>query len=139
MGSQPGGGGTGNAGGGGGVGGGAPAPIKDQDSLHQLRLVVERLGLPSDDELSTIHNAQAVTYTIADFVDKNRDQLPADATTLAKSARFALIPLLFSRETPQPQGAPKKGGGLMGANKHMTGGGSGKTRSKTRKKHIPGS
>ena len=41
---------------------GAKAIFPGKDSLHQLRLVVEMLGLPTDDELSTIHNQQAVSY-----------------------------------------------------------------------------
>ena len=41
---------------------GAKAIFPGKDSLHQLRLVVELLGLPSDEELGTITNAQAVSY-----------------------------------------------------------------------------
>ena len=41
---------------------GAKALFPGKDSLHQLRLIVERLGTPQKDELALIENAQAVQY-----------------------------------------------------------------------------
>lgn len=41
---------------------GAKALFPGKDSLHQLRLIVERLGTPQKDELAQIENAQAVQY-----------------------------------------------------------------------------
>ena len=41
---------------------GAKALFPGKDSLHQLRLIVERLGTPQKDELEQIENAQAVQY-----------------------------------------------------------------------------
>lgn len=41
---------------------GARAIFPGNDSLHQLRLIIERLGVPSEDELDFIQNPQAITY-----------------------------------------------------------------------------
>ena len=41
---------------------GAKAVFAGKDSLHQLRLIVERLGTPQKDDLAQIENAQAVQY-----------------------------------------------------------------------------
>jgi len=41
---------------------GAKALFPGKDSLHQLRLIVERLGTPHKEELALIENAQAVQY-----------------------------------------------------------------------------
>ena len=41
---------------------GAKALFPGKDSLHQLRLIVERLGTPQKDDLAQIENAQAVQY-----------------------------------------------------------------------------
>jgi serine/threonine protein kinase len=41
---------------------GCKALFPGKDSLHQLRVIVELLGVPSEEELSFIHNPQAVTY-----------------------------------------------------------------------------
>jgi len=41
---------------------GAKALFPGKDSLHQLRLVVEQLGMPSAEELEGIQNEQAVQY-----------------------------------------------------------------------------
>ena len=41
---------------------GARALFPGKDSLHQLKLIVERLGAPSEDELEQIENAQAARY-----------------------------------------------------------------------------
>ena len=38
---------------------GVKALFPGKDSLHQLRLIVERLGAPSDDELAGVENEQA--------------------------------------------------------------------------------
>ena len=41
---------------------GAKAVFPGKDSLHQLRLIVEKLGTPSPEELAVIENEQAVNY-----------------------------------------------------------------------------
>merc|ERR1719263_2675945 len=41
---------------------GAKALFPGKDSLHQLRLIVERLGQPTRSELAVIENEQAVQY-----------------------------------------------------------------------------
>ena len=66
-------------------------------------------------------------------------QAEADASEAARRKQLRDNRAWLEAQESTFNQAPKKGGGLMGANKHMTGGGSGKTRSKTRKKHIPGS
>ena len=41
---------------------GAQALFPGKDSLHQLRLIIEKLGVPTADELERIENPQAVAY-----------------------------------------------------------------------------
>lgn len=41
---------------------GAQAIFPGKDSLHQLRLVIELLGMPSDDELSFVQKEEAAAY-----------------------------------------------------------------------------
>ena len=50
---------------------GAKALFPGKDSLHQLKLIVERLGAPSDDEIAQIENPQAVHY-VADLAARAR-------------------------------------------------------------------
>jgi len=71
---------------------GAKAIFPGKDSLHQLRLVVERLGLPSDEELSTIHNAQAVAYI--------RNLRPKEQTASDPAAAAARFAKLYPHASP---------------------------------------
>jgi len=57
---------------------GAKAIFPGKDSLHQLRLVVEQLGMPSPDELAGIQNEQAVAY-IRNLRPKEAAASPSDA------------------------------------------------------------
>lgn len=43
---------------------GASALFPGKDSLHQLRIIIERLGLPSAEELGAIENEQALNYIV---------------------------------------------------------------------------
>lgn len=66
---------------------GARAIFPGKDSLHQLRLVIDLLGLPSEDALEMIHNSQAVTY-IRNLRPKEHEAVdPADAA----KTRFARL------------------------------------------------
>jgi len=62
---------------------GAKALFPGKDSLHQLRLVVETLGMPSADELKGIHNEQAVQY-----ICNLRPKEVAPASPAAAAERF---------------------------------------------------
>ena len=55
---------------------GAKALFPGKDSLHQLKLIVERLGAPSDDEIAQIENPQAVHY-VADLAARARADVAA--------------------------------------------------------------
>jgi len=67
-------------------------PFPAKDSLHQLKLLVERLGAPSPDELALIENAQAVRY-VASLRSR---QAPAQRGRAAFGALFpAASPLLL--------------------------------------------
>mmetsp|Transcript_67458 Transcript_67458/g.133735 ORF Transcript_67458/g.133735 Transcript_67458/m.133735 type:complete len:599 (-) Transcript_67458:750-2546(-) len=72
---------------------GAKAIFPGKDSLHQLRLVVEQLGMPSADELAIIQNEQAVSY-----ITNLKPKVPAASSTAAAVERFAK---LFPEADPQ--------------------------------------
>jgi serine/threonine protein kinase len=65
---------------------GVKALFPGKDSLHQLRLVVEQLGVPTPEELLGIHNEQAVQY-IRNLVPRD----PAGASPAAAAERFARL------------------------------------------------
>jgi len=87
---------------------GAKAIFPGKDSLHQLRLVVELLGLPNDDELATITNAQAVSY-----IRNLRPKEHAATDPAAAASRFAKLyphasPLLLDLMARLLQFDPRK-------------------------------
>jgi len=65
---------------------GAKAIFPGKDSLHQLRLVVELLGMPSEEELKTITNQQAVSY-----IRNLRPKEHAATDPAAAAQRFAKL------------------------------------------------
>jgi len=67
---------------------GCKALFPGKDSLHQLRVIVELLGVPSEEELSFIHNPQAVTY-IRNLRPKEESPGGAAGTRASPSERFA--------------------------------------------------
>ena len=87
---------------------GAKAIFPGKDSLHQLRLVVELLGLPTDDELATITNTQAVSY-----IRNLRPKEHAASDPAAAATRFAKLyphasPLLLDLMARLLQFDPRK-------------------------------
>jgi len=72
---------------------GAKALFPGKDSLHQLRLIVEKLGTPTPDELAVIENEQAVNY-ITGLRHKDSGSRPQTAAARLKALFPKAEPLL---------------------------------------------
>jgi len=66
---------------------GAKALFPGKDSLHQLRLIVEKLGTPTADELAVIENEQAVRY-ITDLRNKEAKGAPPQTAAARLAGLF---------------------------------------------------
>ena len=78
---------------------GAKALFPGKESLHQLRLILEMLGLPSDDELSSVHNPQAVAYIRNQKASNEAVWTPADDAERAATLRTKFT-ALFPTASP---------------------------------------